>query len=87
MKTLFLFCLVIFFGLGIAILTFWGIKYSQITVICNSQPETRILDTSKCAQLGEFCGGIANIICCENLNCLYDGNYPDSGGKCLESNQ
>lgn len=67
--------------------SFWGIKYSQITVICNSQPETKILNTSKCAQLSEFCGGIAGIICCEGLSCNYEGNYPDSGGKCLVTNQ
>lgn len=63
--------------------TFWGIKYSQLTVVCKDQPDTTILDTNKCAQLNEFCGGIAGILCCERLKCNYDGDYPDSGGICL----
>ncbi len=67
--------------------SFWGIKYSQLTVVCNNQSHTTKPDTTKCAQLSEFCGGVAGIVCCEGLSCNYEGNYPDSGGKCLVTNQ
>ncbi|MDP2907017.1 MAG: hypothetical protein Q8O03_03690 [Nanoarchaeota archaeon] len=36
----------------------------------------------KCGNEGDFCGGIAGIICCEGLTCQLDGNYPDAGGIC-----
>lgn len=35
-----------------------------------------------CRNEGEFCGGIAGIMCCEGLTCHLDGTYPDAGGKC-----
>lgn len=35
------------------------------------------------AQLGEFCGGIAGIMCDEGT-CQYDGTYPDAGGTCVQ---
>lgn len=35
------------------------------------------------AKLGEFCGGIAGILCETGLMCRYDGNYPDAGGVCV----
>ncbi len=31
---------------------------------------------------GEFCGGIAGILCADGLECKYDGQYPDAGGTC-----
>ncbi|MEK7563920.1 MAG: hypothetical protein AAB544_06040 [Patescibacteria group bacterium] len=37
------------------------------------------------AGLGEFCGGIAGIMCDSSLTCDYDGTYPDAGGTCVES--
>jgi len=37
----------------------------------------------KCAGEGEFCGGIAGIICCEG-SCQLDGTYPDAGGICVK---
>jgi putative hemolysin len=37
----------------------------------------------KCNGEGEFCGGIAGIICCEG-SCQYDGDYPDAGGTCVK---
>jgi len=37
----------------------------------------------KCVDEGEFCGGIAGIICCEGMTCKLDGNYPDAGGRCI----
>ncbi|MFH1126270.1 MAG: DUF3160 domain-containing protein, partial [Candidatus Altiarchaeota archaeon] len=33
---------------------------------------------------GEFCGGIAGIMCDAGLECRLDGNYPDAGGVCVE---
>ncbi|HWR73519.1 MAG TPA: HEAT repeat domain-containing protein [Nitrospirota bacterium] len=38
--------------------------------------------TRPCARVNEMCGGIAGILCCSGLTCLYDGNYPDAGGVC-----
>lgn len=38
-----------------------------------------------CAQEDEMCGGIAGILCCSGLECNYDGNYPDAGGKCKQA--
>lgn len=32
---------------------------------------------------GEFCGGIAGILCDEGLKCELDGEYPDAGGACV----
>lgn len=32
---------------------------------------------------GEFCGGIAGILCDEGLRCIFDGDYPDAGGICV----
>ncbi len=32
----------------------------------------------------DFCGGIAGIECPEGKYCLYDGNYPDAGGRCVD---
>lgn len=37
----------------------------------------------KCGNEGEFCGGIAGIMCCEG-SCQYDGDYPDAGGICVK---
>ncbi len=31
-----------------------------------------------------FCGGIRGIACPHGFTCRYDGNYPDSGGVCVE---
>ena len=35
------------------------------------------------AGVGEFCGGIAGILCEDGLTCDYDGSYPDAGGTCI----
>ncbi|MCF7918084.1 hypothetical protein K9L27_03765 [Candidatus Gracilibacteria bacterium] len=35
--------------------------------------------------VGEMCGGIANIRCGAGLECKFDGTYPDSSGKCVET--
>lgn len=32
---------------------------------------------------GEFCGGIAGILCPDGYSCKYDGDYPDAGGVCV----
>jgi hypothetical protein len=39
---------------------------------------------SSCAQAGEMCGSIAGIICCKELTCEYEGDYPDASGTCVE---
>lgn len=36
------------------------------------------------AQKGEFCGGIAGVMCEAGLQCRLDGSYPDAGGVCVE---
>lgn len=36
------------------------------------------------AAKGEFCGGIAGIVCNEGLTCQYAGTYPDAGGTCIQ---
>jgi hypothetical protein len=36
------------------------------------------------AKLGQFCGGIAGILCEDGLNCRLDGTYPDAGGTCVK---
>jgi len=33
---------------------------------------------------GEFCGGIAGIMCADGLTCNYEGDYPDAGGTCVK---
>jgi len=33
---------------------------------------------------GTFCGGIAGMVCPLGFTCQIDGNYPDSGGKCVK---
>src|SRR4030042_2100752 len=45
--------------------------------------ETPTESPKKCAVEGEFCGGIAGIICCEG-SCQYVGDYPDAGGICVK---
>jgi len=32
---------------------------------------------------GEFCGGIAGLLCGEGLHCELEGSYPDAGGVCV----
>lgn len=46
-------------------------------------PATQEGDGLPFAAEGEFCGGIAGIMCGERLICRYDGNYPDAGGTCI----
>jgi len=33
---------------------------------------------------GNFCGGIAGVMCPSGYACKYDGNYPDAGGRCVQ---
>jgi len=33
---------------------------------------------------GQFCGGIAGVVCPEGYDCEYDGNYPDTSGVCIK---
>jgi hypothetical protein len=30
-----------------------------------------------------FCGGIAGVLCPEEMTCKLDGDYPDAGGTCV----
>ncbi len=48
---------------------------------CPKKEETQ---PRACRSEGEFCGGIAGIICCEGMTCQYDGDYPDAGGTCVK---
>ena len=34
---------------------------------------------------GQFCGGIAGILCPEGYYCKYEGSYPDASGVCIKS--
>lgn len=33
----------------------------------------------------KFCGGFAGIICSDGYTCKLDGDFPDSGGKCIKN--
>lgn len=71
------------------------IKYKEAGIYISFQSEDitnphmfdKIISTFKFldqSEEGTFCGGIAGIICPTGYECLYDGNYPDAGGKCVE---
>lgn len=38
---------------------------------------------SEKAFLNSFCGGIAAFQCAEGYSCVFDGDFPDAGGKCV----
>lgn len=78
----------------------WVKKESSIYKISAMGYETGDTDTEKAVEVfyrilwtfkfldqpeeAKFCGGIAGIICHTGYECLYDGDYPDAGGKCVE---
>lgn len=41
-------------------------------------------ETEDCVSEGAMCGGIAGLICCSELTCDYDGDYPDASGTCVK---
>ena len=51
----------------------------------DSSSSTSSVSSRSGAGAGEFCGGIAGIMCDSGLTCDYDGTYPDAGGTCVES--
>ncbi len=53
---------------------------SSSSVMTSSSPSPR----PRAAE-GEFCGGIAGILCEDGLECEYEGTYPDAGGTCVEN--
>lgn len=62
-------------------------NYSYEFAVVDQQMAYQILSTFKFTDQpkeGKFCGGIAGIICLSGYECLYDGDYPDAGGKCVE---
>lgn len=59
----------------------YGSDYPDIWVVAQSWVSVQGI---KCANEGEFCGGIANIQCCSGLLCELEGTYPDAGGKCIK---
>ena len=50
-------------------------------------PEKEGTQPRACRNEGEFCGGIAGIMCCEGLTCQLEGTYPDAGGKCVKGQE
>lgn len=51
----------------------------------NSQKEIeKILGKKSCVEEGKMCGGIAGILCCSDLKCQMQGNYPDASGTCVK---
>ncbi|MBU1089684.1 hypothetical protein KKF38_02740 [Patescibacteria group bacterium] len=49
----------------------------------NSGSSSTVENSGESASEGEFCGGIAGIVCAGNLTCRLSGNYPDAGGICV----
>jgi eight-cysteine-cluster-containing protein len=55
----------------------------KIENVCNCPEDC---DTIICAKEGELCAGIANITCCEGLNCI-TGDSLGTSGKCVNFNK
>lgn len=51
---------------------------------CAWECETTTIPASKGGE-GEFCGGIAGVMCQDNLRCRLDGNDRDAGGVCVKA--
>jgi len=63
-------------------LSFWEINTDY------SETFDQILSTFKFLDQPEeakACGTIAGLICPSGYECLYDGDYPDAGGKCVKN--
>jgi hypothetical protein len=43
------------------------------------------VDTGPAPEENIFCGGIAGKECPQGYSCQLEGNYPDAGGKCIQS--
>ncbi len=57
--------------------------YSNIGVDSNFD---NILSTIKFTDAaGQFCGGIAGVMCPSGYSCKYEGDYPDAGGTCAKN--
>ncbi len=47
--------------------------------------DKQILSSFKFTSAGQFCGGIAGIMCPSGYNCKMEGSYPDAGGTCVKN--
>ncbi len=52
--------------------------------IVSDQPE---LDQASNPPEGQFCGGIAGVMCPSGYSCKLEGSYPDAGGACKKDGQ
>lgn len=61
-------------------------KASESAVIIIDQIFTtfKFLDQTPTSPEGQFCGGFAGKICPAGFTCVFDGSYPDAGGKCVK---
>ncbi|KMS98437.1 hypothetical protein BVRB_4g091350 [Beta vulgaris subsp. vulgaris] len=60
--------------------TFIMMAFVLAVFLNNSAPAIAVDDTCKTG--GEFCGGIVGFQCCEGLDCILEGDFPDAGGEC-----
>lgn len=49
---------------------------------CEFAPCPPVNEETQDQNEGQFCGGIAGIMCPERYFCQYDGDYPDASGYC-----
>lgn len=45
--------------------------------------DATFIKSSNCKAQGEMCGGIGGFVCCTELSCVLDGDYPDASGTCV----
>jgi hypothetical protein len=61
-------------------------SFSSRSSSSSMQSSTSSMSSSRTrAGLGQFCGGIAGIMCESGLTCHMDATYPDAGGTCIQA--
>ncbi|HCQ31408.1 TPA: hypothetical protein DIU27_03450 [Candidatus Collierbacteria bacterium] len=59
----------------------------ELSFECTSEYQSWAKDNCPGWEEQIFCGGIAGVVCPEGYSCQYDGNYPDAGGRCIQSEE